>query len=499
MRAPLRGCIASHRLRALAVALGAGGFATVLAMAATAPAQQPPPKAVPRATSGYLPRTTPVPGLPDTVVARVDGRVDITVRELADGVARLARTTRPDTVDPARRREMLGVLVDKAVISRRALRETWVWTREESASYHALRDRLTLDAALDSAARRVNAARVARGDTALAGEALGIESRESNVLVLEPQFDRALLARIAVSFDTLPRPRSTMPLQKQIEVAGAVPEVAEADLDRVLAHTRRGPYTVRELIESWRRLNPIYRPRVSTADQVADLVKNGLFERELRRVVREQRLEERPDIARALEQQREFYAVSHFVQREVYDRIPTDSVTLRRHYQREIDSWDLPPRSTVLRMYLPDSAGAIAMAARLRDRAEAESLAAKAGRAGISYLTEVSPYGDSLVYVRASRGGVGAVLGPEWTPEGWLVQRVMTLDDRRHRTFREAHTFVQRDWVEKEGERRMRALLDRLRASTRVAVNERALGDSLAAPGRRGSFKTGQLWKQPGR
>ncbi len=462
------------------------------------PAATSPPKHPANTTPVYLPHGSPVPDLPDSVAARIDATVDIPVRELADAVARLGRTTRPDTVPASRRREFLNVLVDKVVLSRRAIRESWTWTRAESSSYNALRDRLTLDAALDSAERRVNAARIARGDSALTGEALGIETRETNVLALDPQFDTALLARIAVSFDTLPRPKSTMTIQQQLEAAGAIPVVAASDLDRTLAHTRTGPYRVRDLIESWTRLNPIYRPRVSTADQVADLVRNGLFESQLRKVVRDQRLEERPDIASQLAKQREFLAVNHFVQREIYDRIPMDSVTLQKHFRRKLAYFDLPPRSNVLRLYLPDSAGAVAMAERLRRPGEAESLAARAGQAGTSFVTQVSPYGDSLVYVRAARAGVGGVLGPEWTPDGWLVHAVMTLEPARHRTFREARSFVEKDWIDVDGERRMKALLDRLRAAADVRVNERALGGDLPDPGRRKGSRTGPLWKTPG-
>ncbi len=490
-------------VRPARVALPAAASALLLVGTTLARAGMPagttqPPKRPPNATSVYLPRTLPVPSLPDTVAARIDRTMDISVRELADAVARLGRTTRPDTVPAARRREFLNVLVDKAVLSRRALRETWVWTRAESASYHALRDRLSLDAALDSAERRVNAARVARGDSALSGEALGIETRESNVLVLDPQYDQALLARMAAAFDSLPRPKATMTLQQQLAAAGAIPVVAEADLDKTLAHTRTGPYRVRDLIENWSRLNPIYRPRVSTADQVADLVRNGLFERQLRAVVREQQLEQRPDIAAQLAAQREFNDVNHFVQREIYDRIPMDSVTLQKHFRKKLAWFDLPPRANVLRLYLPDSAGAVAMAARLRQPGEAESLAARAGQAGTSFVTEVSPYGDSLVYVRAARAGVGGVLGPEWTPEGWLVQHVMTLAPARHRTFREARSFVEKDWIDTEGERRMRTLLAQLRAAADVRVNERALGAALPAPGKRRADRAGSLWKTPG-
>ena len=38
-----------------------------------------------------------------------------------------------------------------------------------------------------------------------------------------------------------------------------------------------------DLIAAWGKLNPIYRPHLSSADQIRDLVNNGLYERILRR------------------------------------------------------------------------------------------------------------------------------------------------------------------------------------------------------------------------
>lgn len=456
--------------------------------AAVPPPRPAGPAKVPaRSTPVYLPTRGVVPTLPDSVVARVDDRVDITTRELGRAAIRLARTQKPDTLGAERRREILDVLVEKAVLSRRATRERWTWSREESTQYKVLRDRLTLSAALDSAEGRLRARWVARGDTLPSAEVLGMATRDSFVASLEPRFDTALLARVAVSFDTLPRPNSKMPILEQMRLAGAMPVIAADDLDRPIVTTREGAFTTRELVEGWGRLNPIYRPRVQSAADVADLARNGLFERELRRQAVVQRFEDRPEVARILAEQRELFAVTHYVQREVYDRIPLDSLTLRRHYQRHLDRWDLPPKAKTLEMMLPDRTTAMAMMERIRRGAEAESLQAHAERAGTSFLNEASPLADSMIYVFASREGPGAVMGPDSTLNGFRIIRVLSLEPSKRRTFLEARKLVEKDWTDVEAERRVRALLDRLRAQTRVVVDTRRLATAKLpdAPPRR--------------
>lgn len=461
--------------QALGLALGALALISIAGAAVPPPRPASPPKLPARSTPVYLPNRGPVPTLPESVVARVDGRADITVRELGKAAVRLARTQKPDTLGPERRREVLNVLIEKAVLSRRASRERWTWSREESTQYKVLRDRLTLSAALDSTEGRLRARMMARGDTVPAPEMLGMAARDSFVADLAPRFDMPLMQRLAVAFDTLPRPTTKMPIMEQMRLAGAMPAPDPSDLDRPVVSTSVGPFTVRDMLEAWGRLNPIYRPRVKTAADVADLARNGVYERELRRRAVAQRYEERPEVARVLAEQRELFAVTHYVQREVYDRIPLDSLTLRRHYERKLDQWDVPPKAKTLEMELPDRAAAMAMMERIRSGAEAESLQAQAQRAGTSFLNEASPLADSMIYVFAAREGPGAVLGPDSTLTGFRIIRVMSLEPKKRRTFAEARKLVEKDWTDSEAERRMRLLLDRLRAQSNVVVDEKRL------------------------
>lgn len=465
------------RSSALRFAIVVGLLVLAPNVRAAGPAPRPAsaPKLPARSRTVYLPTRGPVPALPDSVVARVGGRTDITARELGRAAIRLARTQKPDTLGPEQRREILNVLIEKAVLSLRAAGERWTWSREESTQYKVLRDRLTMSAALDSAEARMRAHLIARGDSVPAPELLGMATRDSFVAARSPRFDRGLLERLAVAFDTLPKPNTKMPILEQMRLAGAVPTPTTEDLDRPVLTTTAGAFTTRELLDAWSKLNPIYRPRVKTAADVADLARNGLFERELRRQAAEQRLADRPEVARILAEQRELFAVTHFVQREVYDRIPLDSLTLRRHYEKHLDRWDVPPKAKTLEMELPDRATANAMMQRIRSGVEAESLQAQAQRAGTSFLNEASPVGDSMIYVFAAREGPGAVLGPDSTLTGFRIIRVLSLEPKKRRTFAEARKLVEKDWTDLEAERRMRVLLDRLRAQARVVVDERHL------------------------
>jgi hypothetical protein len=200
-----------------------------------------------------------------------------------------------------------------------------------------------------------------------------------------------------------------------------------------------------------------------------------MFERLLRAEVERQGVERRSEVAQALARQREFTDVSHLVAREVFEKIPSDSVTLLRYFRAHERDFDLPLRVRLIRIVLPDRPQAERMALRLRDAAQAESLATIARRSGVNYYVELSEQGDSTLFQAALHGGAGAVLGPDRARDGWTVARVVSVLPGRARSFAEARLFVERDWNAREGERLMRALCDRARAEVGVRVNPPAL------------------------
>jgi hypothetical protein len=442
-----------------------------------------------RGSPVQLPRGRP---LPDTVLAVVGHGRTVDTGAFRRGWAQLAPPARPDSLTPQGARRFLDLLIDKEALADRALQEAWHWTPLESAQVANLRDRVMMRIALDSALAAAAATRAAHGEPALDAEPLGVAVRESTVARLQVSYDEPGLARLAAAFAALPRPSADSSIGSQLRARGPMPVIAPDDSARVLARSAVGPYPVVEMLEAWRRLDPVYRPRIETPEQVRDLVENGLFQRALRRDAERQRLDRHPRVVETVERQREYLAVQYFVTREVYDRLPTDSLTLRRYYDRDPQTWAVPTRVRIVRLLLPDRGEAARMAVRLRDPVDAETLVARGLRSGVDYGAEITAGGDSALFAAALRSGTGTVLGPDSTDGGWEVARVEALLPARGRAFEEVRELVLRAWSDEEGERRLQALLAAVRKRTRVVVNDQALARLVkrgiaAAPSGRGS------------
>ena len=420
-------------------------------------------------------------GLPDTILAQVGTRRRISISGFRHAWAQLEPPARPDSLTPQAAREFLRLLIGKEALAEAALRETWSWTHAESAKFDGLRDRLTLRAALEGPLAE------ARGELASAGtpdadEAqAGQVARDSAVARLHPVYDEARLERLARAFRALPRPARDSGLFAQLRVLALVPVVGAADSLGVVVRSDDGGFRGCDLQAWWRTLNPLARPRIETVEQTRDLVRNAVFERRLRAAAARLGLERRPDIAAELDRQRELLAVTHYVDREVYATLVADSLTLLREYRRDPGVYTIPARVRCLKLALPTRADAGRMALRLRDRAEAESLMALAARQRLGYVVEVSAFTDSLLFARATRAGPDDVVGPDSVGGDWVVARVIALLPPQPRSFAEARTLVEHQWYGDEGERRMAALVERLRRGARVVENEAALA-RLTAP-----------------
>jgi hypothetical protein len=440
--------------------------------------------AAPRAAAHGSPAAAtrrPARALPDSILAEVGPRRRISVADFRRAWAQVAPPARPDSLTPQAAQEFLRLLVGKEALAEAALRESWTWTHAESAKFNALRDRLTLQAALEGPLADARADLERAGTKDPDGSIAGRVARDSAVARLRPVYDEAALGRLARAFDALPKPSPDSGIIAQLRVLARSPQVEPRDSLTVLARTSEGDYRVCDLLDWWKTLNPLARPRVGTAEQVRDLVRNGVFERKLRAVAATLDLEHSPDIAAALDQEREFLAVTHLVGREVYDSLVADSVTLRRFYDRDPSEYTVPALARCLRLEFPTRADAGRMAARLRDRAEAESLAAKAGRQGLRYTVDVSAASDSALYAAALRAGPDAVIGPDSADGSWRVARVIAILPPAPRTFEQARTLVEHAWYGAEGERRMVELVERARRTSRVVVNPRALARLTAS------------------
>jgi hypothetical protein len=468
--------------RALAAALSCilaalPPVATAAPAASVSPSTRVAPKPAPVAKAPPAGRLAA--SLPDSVLGRVflgpgaKQVKDITERAVFSAAARAGR--RIDSLTPQDRRQFLDVLVDQAVLVDRVHQEPRRWDHRDSSDWNALRDRLMLRAALDSAMIEMNFARAGRGDSLLGQQQLGLALRDSAMARLAPKWHEAELDKAASLFDTLPRPNAGMSVLEQMRVAGLKPQLGPGDSLRVLVESAAGRYTLGELVTDYGRLNPMYRPRISTRDHVRELASNVLYENLLRQAAEERHFDRRPNVAHALAERAEYLDVSRYVAREVYAKIAMDSVTIRKHYLAHVSRWDFDERARVLRMTFPQRADAEAMVRRLTVPLEAESLEAQSARAGVPYATVVAQESDTLLFGRIRRAGVGGVLGPDSTSQGWRALRVMALEPKRRRTFEQAFEMVRSDWYDLEGERLMRSVLDGLRRHVLVVPNERAL------------------------
>jgi hypothetical protein len=370
--------------------------------------------------------------------------------------------------------------VDKEVLALRALRDRPELTAVQKAELRTLRDRLILGAVLDSALAPFlpleRAATVA--DTSLDSteaavrQRASVRLRDSTVARLGVSFAQGAVQELLQAFRALPELKVESSLSTGLRDMSTMPQVPDADTSLVLAAGAGDTVRVADLLRQWRNLSPFFRPRVETADQVKALIGNVLLEAQARRAAERTGLERRPDIRAQLDERREFFVVSQFVDREVWNKIPQDSVTVRRYFDKHAAEWIVPEFVRVMRMTATGAAEADSLANLLRDPVRAESLLAQSARARVNLRWTVTAEQDSALFAELKAAGVGAVVGP-FPRDGLLtVVRVLETAPRRARGFDEARILVLKAWTDREGERRMRALLDGLRGRTTIWIRK---------------------------
>ena len=453
--------------------LGAGIFLAFFgpaSRAGTAAGSVPKPAAGSRHAA---PRAAARP-LPDTVLAMVaDGRL-VTVSGFHAAWRQVPPPDRPDTLTPENARKFLDLLIAKEALAVAALKENWEWSFRDSAEYEALRDGLTMKVVLDSALAEEKKRLGPAADT-LPPADLGVAARDDAARMLKVSFDTTTCGILARAFHAIPKPSPESSVMAQLRMLNRGPELPESALARPVATTPAGPYLAKDMVATWTRLNPAYRPRIEDEEQVRQAVKNQLFERELRDAVKRRDIEGWPDIAAQLARKREFIAVSHLVAREVYAKIAMDSTTLYHYYVQNRSHWDLPLRVQLARLVLDTREEARRMANELSDPVRTDSLVARGLRAGARYTIEVSAAYDSVLFVRAMKAGAGKVIGPDSVSGGWEVARVLAIEPGRPRTFAECRILVAQKWYGVEGEQLMEDLMARCRKQTTVVVQEKAL------------------------
>jgi hypothetical protein len=420
--------------------------------------------------------------LPDSVLLRIDGREDVTVRRFRRAVRLLGGD--PDSLTPGDRDRFLDLVLEQRVLAAHVTRHPQAWIAIDSVRFQAERDQVLLRAALSDRFTAVEERRRGLGQPDLDEQAMGVAARESLLVELKPAWDEPLLRRVGQAFAALPQPTPEMRAKEQMALLGKVPDVAPSDTARVLVRTPLGGFTVAELLQDWRRLNTIYHPKVSDTDAVRMLVANSLFERTLRKAAAEPALEQRSEVAAVIADRVEYHSVSSYLQTEVTGKIPSDSLTLLRHFQAHRADYDLPARSVLVMLMLGDRRSADSVARVFTVPGVAETLAFQAQRVGTNYTHVVTAGSDSALYARSLAVGVGGVVGPDSVVSGWRVFKVLSTDPRKPQSFGAVREQAKQAWFEAESERRIRALLDQLKRAARVERNDKALRAIVLAAAR---------------
>ena len=143
------------------------------------------------------------------------------------------------------------------------------------------------------------------------------------------------------------------------------------------------------------RISPTRRPQVKDVNGLRDLVRNEIYVRLLREGARRQDLAHRPRVAAQLADRADFLDLQRFVTRNVYDKVPVDSTTLRRQFEAKRASYRAPARAVVVQTVFDT-------------QVEADTLAARSDRARLCGIA-----GDSIGEGRHSLPGhAGRDRGP---------------------------------------------------------------------------------------
>ena len=442
-------------------------------VAAPAPAKPAPAK-----PATAKPKTTPA--LPDSVLLRINGSEDVTLRRFQRAVRLLGGN--PDSLTPADRDQFLELVIEQRLLALATVSAPHPWPQADSARFLSERDNILVRAALSDEFTRIEKSRSALGQPDLDEQAMGIAARESLMLRIHPKWDEEALRSVGSYFAEMPKATPEMSVREQVALANQVPKVPAEDTSRVLVRSDLGTFKVSELLADWRRLPGIYRPNVVDADGVRSLVQNSLFERHIRAAAAKPELAQRHEVAAVIADRVEYHSVSAYLQRELVQGIPTDSVTLHKHYQANRADFDRPARAVLVALTLADQRGADSLARLFRVAGEAESLAFRAQRGGVNYTLAVTEASDSLLFRKAKSAGAGGVISPEQVSGGWRVIKVLSLDPRTSQPFSAVRADVERSWYEFESERRIRARLDELRRAARIESNEPALQALVRVP-----------------
>ena len=168
---------------------------------------------------------------------------------------------------------------------------------------------------------------------------MGIAFRESLMVDLAPRFDDALLASLIPAWRALPYDHDSLEVMERIKRLRALPVIPAGDTDRVVVRSKDGALRVADVVRGWDRMPAMQRPRVERAEQLKAIIENQIVENRIRIESELPANLARPEVAGAIADRYEYHAVSGWLQHTIVNGIPTDSLTLLKHYRANPDEF----------------------------------------------------------------------------------------------------------------------------------------------------------------
>lgn len=269
-----------------------------------------------------------------------------------------------------------------------------------------------------------------------------------------------------------------------------LPVFTAADTGLVVAKTEARVLTLVEYLRYWSRVPPFARPEVRERLVLESTVDRVLLEDQLLAMAHERGLDRNPAVEREIRHMLEGFALERWYAANYQSRVQPDEAALRAYFESKPTHYDDPPELEARMIVLERRSLADSLLAQLRAGKTFEELAplhsidgetgSKGGKTGIIRKGTNKNTGlEDAMFASA----IGALAGPEQTPEGWVIWRVEKRTPGKVRTFEEAREWVDRDYRIVEADRMLAADLVEMRKRYGVKVYEDRVTDALGAGG----------------
>lgn len=256
-----------------------------------------------------------------------------------------------------------------------------------------------------------------------------------------------------------------------------LPHFSVADTHRVLARTKTRAFTLGDYLVHWGRIEPYARPEVRERPVLEATVDRVVLEDDIIALAVARGIDRSPRVVEQLEHMREGFALDQFYERNILARVDMDEDKLRRYFASRPGHYDDPATVearilVVHRKELADSLLALLRGGRsfadlAREWSTEGTSAAKGGLTGpIARGTNTNVGLEDAMFATA----VGALGGPEQTPEGWVIWKIEGRKPGVERTFEQAREWVERDYKAIEGEKILGEVLEGMREKAKAKI-----------------------------